>query len=246
MVAAIAMLLTGVTSASASAGIVASVRQPDNPHAQSGWTSKNWAGYAITGAHYTSIGAGWAVPTVQTPNGKADAYSLSWIGIDGFANSNLIQVGTEQDYYRGVPYYRAFYEILPAAETPITTIDVHAGDFMTAGISYAGSSRWNIRITNTRTGQTFTTQQTYKGPGASAEWIHEAPYLGSRPTRLTPTTPVTFDHGTANGENANLTLAERGRMVNGNHTVAIPSRPDGDTDGFTVADGANAPAPPAS
>jgi len=240
-----AAVLAGQVS-SAAPPAFASPRVAAQAQSQSGWTSKNWAGYAIARTHYTSVGAGWAVPTVRTPNGRADSYSVSWIGIDGFANSSLIQVGTEQDYYRGQPYYRAFYEILPAAETPITTISVHAGDYMTAGISYASASRWNIRITDTTTRQTFTTQLTYKGPGASAEWIHEAPSLGKRQAQLTPTTPVTFDHATANGGNANLTLANRGRMVNGSHTIAIPSRPDSDTDGFTVADGANAPAPPAS
>jgi hypothetical protein len=76
--------------------------------------------------------------------------------------------------------------------------------------------------------------------------IHEAPSVAKHQAQLTPTTPVTFDHATANGGNAGLTLANRGHMANGNHTIAIPSRPDSDTDGFTVADGAVAPPPPAS
>ena len=187
------------------------------------------------------------MPKVKSTN-RADAYSVTWIGIDGFSNSSLIQVGTEQDYYHGHPFYRAFYEILPAAETPISTITLHPGDYMTAGIAYADFGAVGIiRITDTTTGQTFTTQQTYKGPGASAEWILEAPYLGSRPTRLDGDRAghVRPRHCERQAK-AKLTLANRGHMANGSHTIAMPSKPDSDTDGFTVADGSTAPAPPAS
>ncbi len=50
---------------------------------------------------------------------KGSTYSSSWIGIDGFNNSNLIQTGTEQDYTSGGAQYCAWWEIFLAAETQI-------------------------------------------------------------------------------------------------------------------------------
>ena len=48
-------------------------------------------------------------------------YSSAWIGVDGFNDNDLIQTGTEQDYYSGGAHYDAWWEILPAAETEIST-----------------------------------------------------------------------------------------------------------------------------
>ena len=47
-------------------------------------------------------------------------YSATWVGVDGYSNSSLIQTGTEQDYYCGAAHYSAWWEILPAAETVIS------------------------------------------------------------------------------------------------------------------------------
>ena len=48
--------------------------------------------------------------------GSRGPYSSSWIGIDGLANRDLIQTGTDSDYVDGSPHYDAWWEILPAAE----------------------------------------------------------------------------------------------------------------------------------
>jgi hypothetical protein len=212
-----------------------------------GWTSGNWAGYAVTGQSYTSVSARWKVPKVVVPkNTRKNTYSLSWVGIDGFKNSSLIQAGTEQDWYLGKPFYRAWWEILPAPETPISAVGVHPGDVMSVSISAGASSTWTITVTNTTTHQTFTTVQTYSGPGQSAEWIHEAPLVGTKIAPLTKTTKYAFDNATVNGANPSLTPADAGHMVKGARTIAIPSAPDSDGDGFAIAFGAIAPKPPAS
>jgi Peptidase A4 family len=168
------------------------------------WSSSNWSGYAETGT-FTSISGSWTVPTaaagaVTTTRSRfgfgggstSSWYSSAWLGIDGFNNSNLIQTGTEQDYYGGAAHYSAWWEILPASETVISD-PVSAGDLMTAMITktpttisvggggFFGRGRttteyeWTITLADKTRGWTFTTTQAYNGAGTSAEWIVEAP-----------------------------------------------------------------------
>jgi len=209
-----------------------------------GWASSNWSGYAKTGT-YTSATARWVVPGVTAT--KSASYSSAWVGIDGFNNSNLIQTGTESDWYNGSAHYNAWWEILPAPETPISSITVHPGDVMTASITKGGGSTWTITITNTTTNQTFTTQKSYSGPGSSVEWVEEAPTVGGRTATLAHySSPDTFDPGTANGANPGLTAADSGVMIQKHSQVSTPSLPDGDTDGFNMAYGSTAPAAPST
>ena len=209
-----------------------------------GWSSSNWSGYAITGGPYNTITGSWVVPAVQ-PSTKS-TYSSSWIGIDGFNNSNLIQTGTEQDYYNGSAHYGAWWEILPAAETVIPSLTVHPGDHMSASVQNLGTGQWSITLKDDTTGQSFTTQQAYSGPESSAEWIQEAPTVGGRVAPLANYGETTFDPGTVNGSNPNLVVADGGVMVQKQTQVSTPSAPDKDTDGFNAQYGSAQPTPPAS
>ena len=215
-----------------------------------GWASSNWSGYAITGGPYASITGSWKVTAVSASSRQT--FSSTWIGIDGFNDSNLIQTGTEADYYNGSAHYNAWWEILPAAETPISTISVQPGDAMSANIAQittgANAGKWNIAITDGTRNQTFTTTQSYKGQLTSAEWIEEAPSVGGRIATLAQYgSPLTIDPGTVNGGNPGLVAADGGVMVQRfGQQVSTPSSPDTDTDGFNVAYGSRAPSPPGS
>jgi hypothetical protein len=171
-------------------------------------------------------------------------YSSNWVGIDGFNNSDLIQTGTESDYYNGSAHYDAWWEILPAAETVIPSITVKPGDTITASITKGSGSSWTITITDGS--QSFSTTKTYTGPQSSAEWIEEAPSVGGRVAPLANYGHTTFDPGTVNGANPKLNASEGGVMVQKHIQVSTPSNPDSDTDGFNVAYGATAPTPPSS
>lgn len=208
-----------------------------------GWASSNWSGYAKSGT-YTAITGKWTVPSVSSSSGAT--YSSSWIGIDGFTNSNLIQTGTEQDYYNGRAHYAAWWEILPASATFITSLTIHPGDHMSASIKKGSGSNWTISISDTTTGHSFSTTKTYNGPHSSAEWIEEAPTVGGRQAKLAHYSTFTFDPGTVNGTNPNLSSSNRGVMIQSGHQVSTPSNPDSDTDGFRTAYGATAPSPPSS
>jgi hypothetical protein len=143
--------------------------------------SYNWAGYAATGANLTvTLSAGtWVQPTVNCANGKS-AYLADWVGIDGFANSDLVQTGTGASCIGGVASYNAWWEVLPAPETPIGSITVHAGDTFSASVTYTASSgKFTMKITDTTTGATFSKKKTVSGTErASAECIVERPEVG--------------------------------------------------------------------
>jgi hypothetical protein len=70
--------------------------------------------------------------------------------------------------------------------------------------------------------------------------------VGGRVASLANYGQTTFDPGTVNGGNPQLAASEAGVMVQKGVQVSTPSNPDGDTDGFNVAYGASAPAPPPS
>ena len=121
------------------------------------------------------------------------------------------------------------------------------GNVMTASITKGSGSSWTITINDVTTGQSFTTTQTYSGPGTSVEWIEEAPTVGGRVATLAHySSPDTFDPGSANGASPGLTPADSGVMVQKRVQVSTPSDPDSDGDGFNVSYGATAPAPPSS
>ncbi|WDM02956.1 hypothetical protein JI721_09155 [Alicyclobacillus cycloheptanicus] len=210
-----------------------------------GWESTNWSGYVLSGGTYNSITGYWVVPTVQSS--KSATYSSSWIGIDGYNDSDLIQTGTEQDYYNGSAHYGAWWEILPAAETPIS-MTVEPGDEMYADIQNEGNGQWLIEIKDITRNETFSTTQAYSGPQSSAEWIQERPMVGNRLSTLANYGETTFDPASVNGSNPGFTSSESGAMVNnsGTQIISYPSNPDSDTDGFNVAYGSTQPAPPAS
>ncbi|MGH9205022.1 MAG: G1 family glutamic endopeptidase, partial [Acidimicrobiales bacterium] len=191
----------------------------------------------------------WHVPQVQVPTKKRQlkksVYSSTWVGIDGFKNGSLIQAGTEQDLVRGRALYQAWWEVFPAPETPISSMTIHAGDGISVSIT-SGVPNWSIRVTDTTTGQSFSSSHAYHGPGTSAEWIQEAPTVGRRVATLAVDSLAVFDHGTVDGASPGLVSSESGAMFKGRRQISTPSAPDTDADGFAVAYGSSAPSPPGS
>jgi hypothetical protein len=187
-----ALAALGGAAAGAAPLVTHTPRIPVPHHLLNTWAASNWSGYAETG-RYTGVSGTWTVPSVSAS--ASPTYSSAWIGVDGFSNSSLIQTGTEEDYYSGAPHYYAWWEILPAAETLISTsaYPVSPGDRMSASIYETGVTSatrnfhrsstqhlWSINISDTTKGWNFSTNQGYSGPGTSAEWITEAPQVGGR------------------------------------------------------------------
>jgi hypothetical protein len=207
----------------------------------------NWSGYAVTGVGFTSASGQWTVPTVTPPAKKREhRFSSTWVGIDGYSNSDLIQAGTEQDWSGGIATYYAWWEILPQFETqiPPTQITVHPGDTMSVSIAQ-GFPQWTITVSDETTGQSDSIAQSYSGPLTSAEWIQEAPTVGGRIAPLAHDSTVDFTVATANGVDASLSPADSIEMVRHRKVISVPSSPDAAGNGFAVAYGSVPPPPPA-
>lgn len=201
--------------------------------------SSNWSGYIDRGGPFTSVTGTFNVPTVTADAGTDNS---QWIGIDGDSNEDLIQAGVAETVsaFSGRVTVYAWWEILPAAETPLT-LPVSMGDNVTVTITQISGSTWSIKIADMTNGRTFSTTQSYSGALTSAEWILEAPTSGSgRQTSLAAFSPaVTFTSLGAGGTVSEIASIE---MVQGGVTVAEPSPLDGN--GFSVAYGSAAPPAP--
>lgn len=202
--------------------------------------SSNWSGYAVGNGPYTSASGTFTVPSLYS--GQTGSALSVWVGIDGLNNSHLIQAGITEipdpnnsSAFLLIPWW----EILPAPETPITTMTVSPNNLISVSLSQVSPGLWSIELTDDTTGQSFTIQQPYSGPMASAEWIAEAPEVNGAFTPLAPYTQTTFSNlGVAGPENQ---LTEIFMVQNG----AVVSTPSALTAaGFNVAYGSAAPPPP--
>jgi hypothetical protein len=176
-----------------------------------------WSGYAVTAAApYTSASATWQIPTDTYVPESGDAgtdYVGAWVGIGGYGDSTLIQLGTMGWVtHWGVTNYYVWYELYPAVGQTIP-YNVQPGDIITASLqctaacSPAAVQTWVLTMTDARAGWTWTHSFQYQSSMASAEWIVEAPWDQFGETPLANYGKITFDPVYANGANPNLTLA---------------------------------------
>ena len=110
---------------------------------------------------------------------SGSGYSAEWIGIDGFQNSTVEQVGTEADISGGQTTYYAWYEMYPSDPVKISSITVHPGDTVSASVNYNAANN-TFTMTIADGSQTYTTLALPGGNAqrSSAEWIVEAPWSG--------------------------------------------------------------------
>jgi hypothetical protein len=231
--------LAPVTASTLGGSTPAAARNPGGL----GWYSSNWAGYAVAGGPYSSVGAQWTVPAVSVSYRRS--YSAQWVGIDGFTSRALIQAGTEADYFNGATHYSAWWEILPAPAVTIRTLSVRPGDRMSVTITRVSSGRWRIVVKDARSGS-YATTRAYSGSASSAEWIEEAPIVGGRTTLLAAHSTVVFDHASLDGRNPGLVSLDAGAMIRRGFLADTPSAPDADADGFALAEQATSPPRPPS
>ncbi len=163
----------------------------------SSFPSVNWSGYADaeSGTKTVSYVSGnWTIPAVTcltAPYENQDAFLANWVGIDGFNNETVEQLGTGVQCYEGVEYYYVWYEMYPAGTveegtTACINDNVNCpepGDQISASVKVtpAGSGENNYTLTltdNTRRDESFSvTQQcaTDVCADASGEWVVERP-----------------------------------------------------------------------
>jgi hypothetical protein len=216
-------------------------------------TAANWSGYVGTGTYTgvtgtftvpTTVGTGTAGTSVCTTSSTTSCPSevSQWVGLDGVTNSSLIEAGVNEE--PGQPD-EAFWEILPSLANPIS-MTVSPGDQVTVTIFKAASNLWAMAVDNDTTGQLFRTEQTYTGPGSTADFVVEAPEQVNPTTGAQTQLPLASFSPATNFTNlqmvgdttpiAALVLVEAGVQV------ATPSLKT--PTGFAVGYGSLAPSPP--
>jgi hypothetical protein len=159
--------------------------------------SINWSGYADaeTGSNTVSqVSGSWTIPAVSclpAPYENQDAFLANWVGIDGFSDQTVEQLGSAAQCYEGVKYYYVWYELYPANTVEEGTtacindnVDCpQPGDQVSASVTVTpgGSGENNYKLTlvdHTRPQESFSTVQqcaVTTCEDASAEWIVERP-----------------------------------------------------------------------
>jgi hypothetical protein len=149
-------------------------------------TSLNWAGWVARPGVVTGVQSTYTVPRAGFgPPG----FSASWTGIGGFNTSDLIQAGTTSDSFKfaGLPRYYAWFEILPDSErllincTGDRNCTVSPGNRMSIDIHSVGTNLWSVSLVNSGH-WSWQMNVHYASSRSSAEWILEAPTVGSQTT----------------------------------------------------------------
>jgi hypothetical protein len=213
-------------------------------------TAANWSGYVQTGT-YTEVTGTFTVPTaVGTATAGAAVCTTSstttcpsevsqWVGLDGVLPSTpLIQAGVSEASGSD----EAFWEILPGASNEIS-ITVSPGDRITVTIFKASSNLWAIAVDDDTTGQLFRTEQTYTGPGATADFVVEAPSPVTSPNTVLPLASFSPAIDFTNLQTVGDTTATAALvLVQAEVQVATPSLKT--STGFAVGYGSLAPSAP--
>jgi Peptidase A4 family len=196
----------------------------------------NWSGYAdtsstITPDDFTYVSGSWTIPAIQCPGypyQNSGAYDANWVGIDGFSDETVEQLGTGAQCYEGVKYYYVWYEMYPAGTVEEGTtaciydnIDCpQPGDRISASVSVTagrgGVNNYTLQLTDdTRPQESFSTTSTCAAAtclDSSAEWVVERPaYI---PAGLVQFVPLA-DYGQTSFSSGSLIANGQPSSING-------------------------------
>jgi len=164
--------------------------------------SLNWSGFADTSAtstpdDFSYVSGRWTIPAVSCAPGvyrTQGADVANWVGIDGFSDSTVEQLGTAAQCYEGVLYYYDWYEMYPGGTveegtTACINDNVNCpepGDQVSASVTVtpgsSGENNYKLSLTDyTRPQESFSVTSSCATSGSnacadsSAEWIIERP-----------------------------------------------------------------------
>ncbi len=133
-------------------------------------TDGHWSGYAAVGGPFHDVSARFSVPTITCPAEDADV--AIWVGLDGYANGIVEQVGIDATCRQGTVRYSAWWEVYPR---PIVDIDteITAGDIIELGVT-ATAAGPSFELRDVTSGASFREVSTLTGQQyASAEVVVE-------------------------------------------------------------------------
>lgn len=187
-------------------------------------TSLNWSGYVAESSipnpangFINAVMGSWTVPALTPDPSGENTYVSIWVGIDGYSNTTVEQIGTAQEIVDGEQQNYAWFETYPQPTQVLFT--VNNGDAITASVAYVGSNTFTLSISDITTGQSYSENHNANALRRSAEWIVEAPSLSG----ILPLA----NFGTVEFDNAQFT-------DNNGSTYAIDGRGPGTYDAITM------------
>jgi hypothetical protein len=136
-----ALALASVTSAAAgtTSGASPTLAKPDAV------THNNWTGYVLVGhtEGFGQVTGEFKIPAVVCTS--ANSKASFWIGLDGYGNGTVEQVGISTDCVNSMPQYRTWWEMYPNS----TQYQFYAapGDTISMLVKYVGGA-WNLALTD--------------------------------------------------------------------------------------------------
>ena len=219
---------------------LASSSQPEEPVSV---RVSQWSGYIVASdvqnrsPVVSSASASWKVPKIKPS--ENDTFSGVWLGIGGYGENTLIQIGTEQEYYNGEAVYYAWYELLPGYLVRIQSLHVRAGDTITASVSLVNenASTWSIELKDVTRGEEFNKVVVYNSSMLSAEWIVERPKVNGVVSTLADFGNVTFTEckATVDGVTGAIGNFSYTEFVMHDEDTALVSVSPLNEEGFTVS-----------
>ena len=204
-----------------------------------------WAGYILSSDMQnrspvvSCVSASWIIPEIEPSENMT--FSGVWIGIGGYGEESLIQIGTEQECLSSKPVYYAWYELLPDYLIRIPTLHVQPGDTIAASISLVNenTNTWSITIKDVTRGEHFKKTVVYNSSMLSAEWVVERPKVNGTVSTLADFGNVTFTECNATvddvtGPIGNFSYAQL--VMHDEETPLVSVSPlNVDESGFTVS-----------
>jgi hypothetical protein len=151
--------------------------------------STNWSGYAAYGQTFTEVQGSWVQPGAEcgAMKGHQSALAAFWVGLDGYGNRTVEQIGTEADCEGTEEIYYAWYELYPER------LFVIGEEVKPEDVIHARVTQGTLSLEDQTAGWTATEEFSPVGlEFSSAEWIAEAPF-----NRLTDFGAVGFTDASA-------------------------------------------------
>jgi hypothetical protein len=142
--------------------------------------SRNWDGYTSYAQNagqteFNSVHGTWVQPTVTCP--KPNAWTVFWVGLDGWFNDTVEQGGSSAQCVNGVPQYTTWWEMFPTNAIQ-TVFTIHPGDTIDATVTFSPTThQFTITVKDVTTQKSFTQTPTCASnivcDRSSADWIAE-------------------------------------------------------------------------
>jgi hypothetical protein len=142
--------------------------------------SRNWSGYLASGGDgFDCVEAIWVQPTVRC-RGTITQSAVYWVGLGGYLQESLVQIGTESTCIRGETSASAWRESLPDERFYLRVpLEIEPGERIWAQVRWLSGARYRLSMANLATRRHFSIEVINTTlERTSADWIVEAPTSG--------------------------------------------------------------------